>query len=180
MNTFTIVLNSILAIGSLFFLGVGVWLLFGIYLHPKLISKKIREFKSHHGLGVIFIVSLMAVIGSLLYSDGVGFEPCSLCWIQRIFMYPIPIIAYIAYKPKDLKSLKYIKALAVFGILFATYHLILTHAPSADIPCPAGAVSCAIKYVNSFGFVTIPLMSFSAFLALLGISIATEKSSHIK
>lgn len=180
MNTFTTILNSILAIGSLFFLGVGVWLLFGLYLHPKLISQKVREFKSRHGLIVILLVSFMAVIGSLLYSDGIGYEPCSLCWIQRIFMYPIPIIAYLAYKPKDIRAIKYIKALAVFGLIVATYHLIITYAPSGDLPCPAGTVSCAVKYVNSFGFVTIPLMSFSAFLALLGISIATEKSSHIK
>jgi len=180
MSTFNIILNGILAIGSLFFLGVGVWLLFGIYLHPKLISKKIRDFKSRHGLIVIFLVSIMAVVGSLLYSDGVGFEPCSLCWIQRIFMYPIPLIAYLAYKPKDVGSIKYIKALAIFGLVVAVYHLILTYAPSGNLPCPTGTISCAVKYVNQFGFVTIPLMSFSTFLAILGISIATEKSSHVK
>lgn len=167
----------ILSLGSLAFLVIGLWLLVGIFLHPKLISKKIRDFKSRHGILVLFLVSLSAVVGSLLYSDGVGYAPCSLCWIQRIFMYPIPIIAYLAYKPRDMHALRYIKALALLGLLVAIYHLILTHAPSANIPCPAGAVSCAVKYVNTFGFVTIPLMSFSAFLALLGIAIATEKST---
>lgn len=42
------------------------------------------------------IIALIAMIGSLYASEGLGFYPCELCWYQRIFMYPLVIILGIA------------------------------------------------------------------------------------
>ena len=41
-----------------------------------------------NGLIFISIVSLVATLGSLYFSEIRGFEPCTLCWYQRILMYP--------------------------------------------------------------------------------------------
>src|SRR5690625_5914843 len=53
-------------------------------------------------LMLIWIQALIATVGSLFYSEVMGYVPCDLCWIQRIFMYPLVIIYGIAALKKDL------------------------------------------------------------------------------
>src|SRR3990167_6292936 len=45
-----------------------------------------------YALFLALFVSTAAVLGSLFYSNVMGFEPCLLCWWQRIFLYPLAII----------------------------------------------------------------------------------------
>ncbi|KAA0806277.1 disulfide bond formation protein B, partial [Bacillus sp. AY2-1] len=45
---------------------------------------------------ISFFVSFIATIGSLYFSEIKGFIPCELCWYQRIFMYPIPLLILIS------------------------------------------------------------------------------------
>ena len=42
-----------------------------------------------------FIISLTATLGSLFFSEIMQFIPCSMCWYQRIFMYPLVFIFLI-------------------------------------------------------------------------------------
>src|SRR5690606_33844852 len=52
---------------------------------------------------LIFIAttSLVATLGSLYFSEVRGFEPCTLCWYQRILMYPIVLISGVALFQKN-------------------------------------------------------------------------------
>ena len=43
-------------------------------------------------LGLAWIVSLVATLGSLYLSEVSHFPPCTLCWLQRIAMYPLVIV----------------------------------------------------------------------------------------
>jgi len=36
-----------------------------------------------------WLVSVVATLGSLYFSEISGFIPCELCWYQRILMYPL-------------------------------------------------------------------------------------------
>lgn len=56
--------------------------------------------KEENSLLFIWIVSVIATLGSLYFSEIRHYEPCKLCWIQRIFMYPIVIIVTIAFIQK--------------------------------------------------------------------------------
>ena len=47
-------------------------------------------------LWVAAVVALTATAGSLYFSEVAGFEPCALCWYQRIAMYPLVLILGIA------------------------------------------------------------------------------------
>lgn len=58
-----------------------------------------------NGLIFIFTTSLIAMLGSLYYSEVRGFEPCTFCWYQRILMYPIVLISGIALYQKMPESL---------------------------------------------------------------------------
>ena len=38
------------------------------------------------------LVAIVCSIGSLIYSEVVGFIPCRFCWYQRYLMYPVALI----------------------------------------------------------------------------------------
>lgn len=119
-----------------------------------------------HGMLLTFVVAVAATSLSLFYSEVVGFEPCKLCWLQRIFMYPQVVLLGIGLARKDYKIIDYSLALAVIGAVVALYHNYIYFGGASIFPCSAFGlgVSCTRRYVFEFGYVTIPLMSLTSFL----------------
>lgn len=129
----------------------------------------IGEWISKHGVLVAFSAVLIATLGSLTYSDIIGYEPCKLCWFQRIFMYPQVLILGLAMFGTHRGSRALLDAsfiLSVIGAIISAYHYLLQIEVAPNLPCSAVgySVSCAERFVMQFGYITIPLMAFSAFL----------------
>jgi disulfide bond formation protein DsbB len=116
----------------------------------------------------MWIQSLIATTGSLYFSDVLKYTPCTLCWYQRIFMYPLVILIPLGIIKKDKTIVTYVQHLSALGIAIASYHnlLYLNILPESNVTCAMG-ISCTTKYVEYFGFLTIPLMSFIAFFNIL-------------
>lgn len=114
-----------------------------------------------------FLISLVATLGSLFFSEVMNFIPCSLCWYQRVFMYPLVYIFFINLLYPDNKVFKYSFPLIISGLLISIYHnlLILKIIPESLSPCVSG-IPCNVDYLNWLGFITIPLLSFISFLVL--------------
>lgn len=125
-----------------------------------------------------FIVSATAMLGSLYFSEIAGWEPCRLCWYQRIFMYPIPIILGTSLIIKDKKNInRYVAVLSFFGILFAGYHYISQKVLmyfSTGI-CSTDRVSCFVEYFRMFGYINIPMMALTGFLIIFVLSLIDIK-----
>ncbi|MBX4200688.1 disulfide bond formation protein B [Candidatus Parcubacteria bacterium] len=161
--------NKILALGTiagqvLVVLGV-VYLLF---LRKKQFA--VVTFIQKNALMLAFLISLASVLGSLFYSEIVGFPPCDLCWIQRIFMYPLVVVLGFATINKDRRLIKYALASSVIGALVSAYHNYMYYWNSGlDAFCQLGGtqVSCVKRYVFEFGYVTIPLMALTAFALII-------------
>ncbi|WP_214827890.1 disulfide oxidoreductase [Exiguobacterium algae] len=117
-----------------------------------------------YGLYLAWLVALTATLGSLYFSEIRGFVPCELCWIQRIFMYPLSIILGIAVFTDDRTVKKYVLPLTIIGGFISLYHYLVQKVPGfADIkPCVQG-VPCSAQYINWLGFVTIPFLALTAF-----------------
>ncbi len=119
----------------------------------------------------IWVLSLIAVLGSLFYSEIIGYTPCELCWIQRIFMYPLVIIFGVALVKRDKGIALPGVILSGVGLLISIYHYGLQKAPFLqDAGGFCGDVPCNLQYVNYFGFITIPFLAGTAFLVILLIS----------
>lgn len=118
-------------------------------------------------LKISFLVALVATMGSLYFGEILKYPPCTLCWYQRICMYPIVIILSSALWTNEGGYLKNFLPLSLLGLLIACYHNLLYYGwiPDSITPCSQG-VSCTTKQVEILGFLTIPLMSFISFLAL--------------
>lgn len=120
---------------------------------------------------IIFICWLVAVIsslGSLFFSEVMEFAPCSLCWYQRIFMFPLVLVLLSGMFPLDKDVFKYALPIAMVGWVFAFYHFLVYSGfiPERLQPCGEG-VSCSETYIDLFGFLTIPMLSLISFTAIL-------------
>lgn len=124
-----------------------------------------------------FVVALTAMTGSLIYSDVIGYEPCKLCWFQRIFMYPQVFLLALALWRKDRAIIDYAAFLSVFGAIIAGYHYLLQLEIAPDLSCGAVgySVSCAQRFVMNFGYITLPLMALTAFLTILTFFLVDRK-----
>lgn len=116
-------------------------------------------------LYLAWITAIASTAGSLIFSEILGYTPCILCWYQRIAMYPLVVIIAIGIILKDKKLAFYALPLSIVGgvIALLQYLLQLGVLTEASFPCRVG-VSCTTKYVNYFGFVTIPFLSLIAFI----------------
>ncbi|WP_047373736.1 disulfide oxidoreductase [Exiguobacterium sp. ZOR0005] len=135
-----------------------------------------RSFFNRYGLYVAWLVSLTATLGSLYFSEIRGFVPCELCWVQRIFMYPLVFLLGIAVFTDDRSVKKYVLPLSIVGGLISLYHYLVQKVPGfADIkPCTQG-VPCNVQYINWFGFVTIPFLALTAFTIITLLLLTVKK-----
>lgn len=120
-------------------------------------------------LWIAFIVSIVATFGSLYYSEILGYLPCKLCWYQRILMYPQALLFGIALLKKDKKYIGYLAPLSLIGLIIAGFHYIAQLSPVKLVSCGISGLtpSCSEYFSLMFGYITIPLMAFTAFLLLL-------------
>lgn len=139
-----------------------------------------KRFLTSHATHSAFGVALIALLGSLTYSNVIGFPPCDLCWMQRIFLYPQVFILAVALRKKELNILAYTKVLSVIGLIFSVWHNFVYYGGSSPFPCSATA-SCTAHYVEVInGLVTIPSMALVSFILLLTLSCFNKKESTHK
>jgi len=137
----------------------------------------IKNFVVRRSVVLAGLVALTATLGSLFFSEIMHYEPCKLCWLQRIFMYPLPLLLALALIKKDNQIRPYAMMLAVIGAALALYHYVLQvgqiHYQALENLVNCGTVgyspSCTSYFFLSFGYITIPMMSLSAFVLIIVI-----------
>lgn len=114
-----------------------------------------------------WIVSIVALLGSLYFSEVKHFIPCEMCWYQRILMYPLVIILGFASLSGQYIFKALVMCFSVIGLCFSVFHYMEQKVPGfASIkPCTSG-VPCSSMYINWFGFITIPFLAATAFLII--------------
>jgi disulfide bond formation protein DsbB len=123
-------------------------------------------------LWLAFVVALTATVGSLYLSEVAGLEPCTLCWYQRIAMYPLVVILGIAAWRGDWGVRRYAAPLAAIGAVIAAYHVVLQRVPSLPSTGCTLTAPCSAIDLERFGIVTIPFMALVAFGAILTVLFA--------
>lgn len=127
-----------------------------------------------YGLHAALLVAWVATLGSLYFSNVRLYKPCVLCWYQRIFMYPLVVTLALGLLWRDRRVARYVVPPAVLGAAVAVYHVLLqktdwlpeTAACIIDVPCSS-------DYIYWLGFITIPVLSLTAFALILLFASAT-------
>ncbi len=168
VTTLALISNIAFVLGFLFF------------FTEKTFRHKVSKFVSKYVLELMLGVSCFALFGSLAYSNIIGFPPCELCWIQRIFMYPQVVLLFIAVWKKDKNIIEYLIPLSILGGIVALYHS-LTHFGLGDglVACTSTLGDCGKLYVFEYGYITIPFMSLTIFVYLLAISFIYKKTRNV-
>ena len=134
---------------------------------------KFFHFVHKHILQLLFWAILAAVVGSLIYSNIVGYPPCDLCWIQRICMYPQLIIVFMAMRRGDKTVLDYLMPLSIIGALVALYQSFIQwgYSVGPTLACTSVGGECAKVYVKVYSYITIPFMSFTVFVFIIALKL---------
>lgn len=116
-----------------------------------------------------WVVALIATFGSLYFSEIARFIPCTLCWYQRICMYPLAVVLGIAAYRGDADVRRYVLPMAGIGWLIAGYHILEEWGVVPTLATCAVGVPCTVKWINWLGFITIPVLSFTAFTLIIAL-----------
>lgn len=116
-----------------------------------------------------FLVAAIATGGSLFFSEVASFVPCELCWFQRICMYPLSILLLFLAVHRDNRAARYLFVFPLVGGGISIYHLlvenhVVAQASACLVSAPGG---CATKWIDEFGFMTIPTLALTGFVLLI-------------
>jgi disulfide bond formation protein DsbB len=142
-------------------LAIGVLAALGVRAPLRALRAGIEGYE----LWLVFLVASVATGGSLFFSEIAHFVPCELCWFQRICMYPLSIVTPLAALADDRRAARYLLPLPVVGAGIAVYHLLVENgvvkqSQTCLLSAPGG---CATKWIEEFGYVTIPVLALTAF-----------------
>lgn len=158
LSTLAVLLQVLVVLVAL----LGIAALFSARARGALVA--LRDMFSGVELWIAFGIALAAMAGSLFFSEFSDFIPCRLCWMQRIAMYPLVIILLIGAIRRDRDAALYALAFPPIGIAIGAYHKYIEINPEAE-SCQATA-PCSTKWIDEFGYVTIPVLAMSAFAAI--------------
>jgi disulfide bond formation protein DsbB len=163
-------LNVFLGSGAIMLQVFSVIALILLFFRPKEKRKNLYlDFIDKHFLVLVFLISLLASVFPLVYSEIIHFLPCYLCWWQRVFMFPLVLMFGVALWDKDRKVIRYALPLLCAGFLISVYQNFFYYfGESSNLPCDASGVSCYQHLVSVFGgYISIPMLALTAFFSLL-------------
>ena len=130
--------------------------------------RRARGWVGDSALGLGALVAGVATAGSLYLSEVAHFEPCELCWYQRICMYPLALVLTVAAVRRDWSVRLVALVLAGVGLALSVWHTLLQRVPELEggISCDP-TNPCTLTLVEKFSYLTIPSMAAGAFLLIL-------------
>jgi disulfide bond formation protein DsbB len=145
-------------------------LLMGSFAVPKS-RGAVRVFVAPVAFVAATVVACGAMAGSLYLSEIARFTPCRLCWYQRIAMYPTALILLLALVRRHQIVRRLVRPLVMVlctvGALISSYHVLIERFPNLESSTCDPNNPCSLKWVDKFGFVTIPGMALTCFVAIL-------------
>jgi disulfide bond formation protein DsbB len=118
-------------------------------------------------LWLAFAVAAAATAGSLYFSEVADFAPCRLCWFQRIAMYPLSVILFVAAVRNDRQVRWYVVPLAVIGAAISTYHYLIEWKPELEGGACSVGPPCSVPWFRELGIVSLAFMAWCGFVAIL-------------
>jgi disulfide bond formation protein DsbB len=113
-------------------------------------------------------IATTCMLGSLYFSEIVNYKPCRLCWYQRGAMYPLAILLIIFTVLKTPRIARIVVPIATIGAGISLYHWLLERFPNnLDSGVCSKDVPCEFVWFELFGFVTLPFMALTGFLAII-------------
>jgi disulfide bond formation protein DsbB len=167
------VVERLLAILALVALGVAV------ATAGALVTRRVPAWlRDDVALPLASAIALVATAGSLYLSEVAGYLPCTLCWYQRIAMYPLVVVVGVAAWRRDRGVWLTALPLAGIGAAIAVWHVAIERNPGWGGVCDPTA-PCSLRWVEEFGFLTIPTMALIGFVAIGLLTLAARPAPDV-
>ena len=165
------VVFALLGVAGQVLVALGIAVLLGAAVGYGEPLRAVRGVLWGYELWAAFVVAAIGTGGSLYFSEIAHFVPCELCWYERICLYPLSIVTLLAALANDYRVARYLLPLPAVGAGIAVYHLfveegVVGQSSACLVSAPGG---CATKWIDEFGYVTIPVLALTTFLLLLGL-----------
>lgn len=166
-------ISTFFALGALM-IGAAVIVVAAVGLSARFSDGAARAWESivvsagPQALWLAWAMAVIATLGSLYYSEVADLIPCTLCWYQRIAMYPWAIVLGIMAWNRERAAARYALPVVIIGFGISTYHYLLQRFPDAlpEAACSA-TVPCSAAYIWKFDLVSIPFMAGVSFAAMI-------------
>jgi hypothetical protein len=141
-----------------------------------LLTRRVPAWASDGALPAALAIALVTTLGSLYYSDVAGYPPCILCWYQRIAIYPQTIVLGVAVLRRDREVWRTSVPLAAIGLILSVWHVVIERFPALAGPCDPSN-PCTLRWVEEFGFLTIPTMALIAGSSFIALTLLARSAS---
>lgn len=173
-----VTVNQFLSTGA-----VLIHILLGIFLLSLLIPKfrtPVWAWIQRYAYAIGLTMTIFAVSGSLFYSEIAQYTPCKLCWLQRIAIFPLPLLLLVGLLRKSKDTGWFILPQVLIGLAIALFHytnqvwsaLSPSTAPTLNCSTVGYAPSCSEFFVMQYGYITIPMMAITTLVVSLIVAIA--------
>jgi disulfide bond formation protein DsbB len=125
--------------------------------------------RAQTALTLAFLIALASTLGALFIGEVLGRMPCTLCWYQRIAMFPLVVILGTAALRDDLSARLPAAILALAGLALAAWHsgLYAGIIPQAIALCTKDGPSCTDAAAQTVLGLPLPYLSLLAFAAIV-------------
>jgi len=114
------------------------------------------------------VIALVGLVTSLFFGEMLHYEPCRLCWYQRICLFPLALLLGIGAYRDDERIIPYAIPLCILGAALAFYQVLGIFFPQTSTTALCGYnAHCSEGVPSLWGFLSFPLLSLLAFLAML-------------
>jgi len=141
-----------------------------------LLTRRVPAWARELSLPAAATIATVTTLASLYYSEIAGYPPCTLCWYQRIAIFPQVIVLGVAALRRDSAVWRTSVPLAAVGVALSIWHIIIERVPALAGPCDPSN-PCTIKWVEEFGFLTIPTMALIAGSSFIALTLLARTSS---
>jgi disulfide bond formation protein DsbB len=142
-------------------------------------AARLDDLVLRYGGPLVVLTAWAAMLGSLFFSEILHWVPCTLCWYQRIAMYPIAALAVVGLLLRDRSWPIYTVTLSGIGLALSAYHWVHQKTPWFDrVQVCSSGVDCKGDYLGR-GVVTIPFLAGVAFVIILFASVAVWRRREL-
>lgn len=137
-------------------------------IYEKLYVDRIYSVIGDYYKELALLFAFTATSGSLYMSNILGWEPCTLCWYQRILIYPLVVILAVGLLLEKKDTEDYALPLALIGLPVSLYHALLQRFNQyLSSGCSVTAISCSTEYTFHYNYITVPGLAFTALLVIV-------------
>ena len=136
---------------------------------------QLRQSVAPAALWLATLVAAVAVFGSLQLSLGAGYTPCTMCWYQRIAIYPLVVVCGVAALRRDSAVRFTVWPLAAIGAGISTWHYIHERVPETVGGSCDPTAPCSILWIWKLHYISIPMMALTT-MALIAVLVGIARA----